>query len=160
VKKILIAVVLCLVLVGSMGVPATAKAGGPPFSSTNILLDEILYLPGLVPTIDYIPVHIEGTGNFTGHVVKPTSEGVMENSWFELTAFTGQVILFYGTPYESIIPYDYNGMLKIDIHLGTQPSKPNITIKSSVPIFIPIINAWYTDIKIVGGKVIFARLSF
>jgi hypothetical protein len=158
VKKILIAIALCLVLVCAMGVPAMAKAGGPPFSSTNILLDEILYMPGLVPGVNYIPVHIEGTGNFTGHVVKPTSEGVMENSWFELTSFTGEVVLFYGIPgYETTIPYDYNGMLKIVIHLGTQPSKPNVTIKSSVDIYIPIINKAYTDIKIVGGKVIFAR---
>jgi hypothetical protein len=157
-KRILIAVILCLVLVGAMGIPAMAKAGGPPFSSTNILLDELLYMPGLVLGYDYIPVHVEGKGYYTGHVVKPTSTGVMENSWFELTSFTGQVILFYGTILQQPpIPYAYDGELKIQIHLGTQPSKPNISIKSSVPVFIPIINAWYTDIKIVGGKVIFAK---
>jgi len=160
-KKILvtIALVMCLLFTFSMPV---AAANGPPLSvSGDISLSEeiggmLITICGGTPSLP-IP-GTSATGTFTGHILRPESSVALEESWFEVTSFSGWIIIGPLTSPMAAHYYSFEGNIKVLVHNGTQKNQPVISIRSSEPIFVPILNASASNIQMVGwGNIVHAK---
>jgi hypothetical protein len=160
-KKILvaIAIVMCLLLIFSMPVMA---AKGPPVSvSGNISLSEeiggmLITICGGTPSLPILGA--PATGTFTGHILRPASSVALEESWFKVTTFSGWIIIGPLASPMAAHYYSFEGTIKVLVHNGTQTNQPVISIRSSEPIFVPILNASASNIQMVGwGNIVHAK---
>ncbi len=171
-KKALITV-LALVLALGMIIPLAAPAAaadspqrwisvtnGPITFTENIGGVQITVCGGAAPVPPlFIPTPnllVPASGTFVGHIVKPTTNKATEESWFEVTQFTGYIILGSAPFY-----FNFAGDIKVNIHNGTQPNQPIITLRSAdpVPLFVPDIlpAGLYQNIQMMGWKVVHAK---
>ncbi|MFH1381375.1 MAG: hypothetical protein ABIH70_00585 [Chloroflexota bacterium] len=160
-KKILVAItlVLCLLLTFSMPL---AAANGPPMSvSGDIILSE--EIGGILITVcggtPNFPIPgTPATGTFTGHILRPASSIALEESWFRVTAFSGWIIIGSLNSPIAAHYYSFEGTIQVLVHNGTQTNQPVISIRSSEPIFVPILNASASNIQMVGwGNIVHAK---
>ncbi len=144
-----IALVIILALSFSSSVFADKGNGNPPVSETGPI--------SLSPpeNIGGVLVGVEGTGTLTMHINKPPSGHALEESWFEVTSFTGVVTL-------NGLPLNVSASnVKVNIHNGTMAHQPIITIRFAepTPLSIPgILNpGLYSIIQMLGwGNIIHA----
>jgi hypothetical protein len=98
------------------------------------------------------------TGTFTGHILRPSSDVALEESWFEVTAFRGWIIIGPLSSPMAAHYYSFEGSIKVLVHNGMQKNQPIISIRSSEPIFVPLLNATASNIQMVGwGNIVHAQ---
>lgn len=164
-RKSLICLFLVVALSFVFAFPASAAGGTPP-EKISVINGDIAFSENIggvlitvcggnppeinpLPPPQYIPQYdltLPAHGSFTGHIVRPNGLAT-EESWFEITEFTGYLIV-------GDIPFYYNltGKVRVNIHNGTQKSgfQPIISIHSSEPIFIPVLNGMYSNVQMLG----------
>ena len=164
----IIGIVTLLSMVFSLPVAAASpdRANGPP-ETMDLTLPFTENISGVQVTIcggtaSGANPFSAASGTFIAHILKPASATALEESWFEVTSFTGWVILSvppaFPPPPAAVIAahyYSFDGRIKVMVHNGTQTNQPIISIRSSEPVYVPFLNAEYSNIQMLGwGNII------
>ena len=154
-KKVLAIIGIITMLSLFLGLPVAASGsnGNPPVEVT-------VPPPGMIvldnENIGGVNVSVFGFGIYKSHINKPASNRALEESWFEVTSFTGYISL-NGVP----MPVSASDV-KVIIHAGalSKANQPIITIHSSVPINLYGLFGvgFFTDIQMVGwGNIVHVK---